>query len=138
MRNLKSLFPVVAIALLCTTINPTAKASAWDKKTIVTFDKSVEIPGQVLPAGTYIFTLLDSASGSRNIVQIWNEDQSQLIATTQTISTYVAQPFEGPVIRLQDYSPDSPMVIRSWFYPGETDGHEFVYSESQSQELASH
>jgi len=34
---------------------PGARADQWDKKkTIVTFNDAVEIPGQVLPAGTYV------------------------------------------------------------------------------------
>ena len=40
-----------------------AKADEWNKITVVTFNQPFEIPGvgaQVLPAGTYVFKLLDS------------------------------------------------------------------------------
>jgi len=37
---------------------------------VVTFSGPVEIPGKALPAGTYVFKLLDS-QGNRNIVQVF-------------------------------------------------------------------
>src|ERR1035441_1302094 len=57
--------------------SPAAKADPWNKKTTVTFSGPVEIPGVhlagwgVLPAGTYVFKILDSQS-DRHIVQIFN------------------------------------------------------------------
>ena len=50
-------------------IAPPAHADAWDKKTIVTFSSSVEVPGKVLPAGKYVMKLVDSPS-DRHIVRI--------------------------------------------------------------------
>jgi hypothetical protein len=70
----------LCIALLCAAFGASVRADEWDKKTVVTFGDSVEIPGQVLPAGTYVFRLADSAS-DRHIVQIWNADQTQILAT---------------------------------------------------------
>ena len=40
----------------------TAGADEWNKKTVLTFSQPVEIPGHVLPAGTYTFKLVDSMS----------------------------------------------------------------------------
>jgi len=42
---------LVTIVLLGATLAPSARADQWDKKTIVTFNDAVEIPGQVLPGG---------------------------------------------------------------------------------------
>lgn len=47
-----------------------AAAQTWDRKTYVTFNQPVEVPGKVLPPGTYVFKLLNSAS-DRDIVTIW-------------------------------------------------------------------
>jgi hypothetical protein len=41
---------------------PRAFADTWDQRTTFTFSDPVEIPGQVLEAGTYVFKLADSAS----------------------------------------------------------------------------
>ena len=49
-----------------------ATADLWDQRTIFTFSGPVEIPGQVLDAGTYVFKLADSSS-DRNIVQVFNK-----------------------------------------------------------------
>jgi len=38
------------------------------------------IPGQVLPPAKYVFKLADNQS-DRDIVQIFNEDQSKIITT---------------------------------------------------------
>lgn len=54
-----------------------AVADEWDQKTTVTFSQPVEIPGQVLPAGTYVFKLADSMS-DRNIVQVYNSEENHL------------------------------------------------------------
>src|SRR5258708_12348504 len=87
---------VVTIGLLGATFAPGARADQWNKKTIVTFNDAVEIPGQVLPAGTYVFRLADSIS-NRHIVQIWNADEDQVLATIMTIPNWR---FETP-----DHSP---------------------------------
>ena len=47
-----ALCTVLITMLFGATLAPGARADQWDKKTIVTFSDSVEIPGQVLPAGT--------------------------------------------------------------------------------------
>jgi len=63
---------------------PVAKADEWDKQTVLTFNEPVEVPGKVLPAGNYEFVLVRSDS-SRNLVQIFNADGTELYATVQTI-----------------------------------------------------
>jgi hypothetical protein len=72
-----------------------ATADEFDKKTVVTFNAPVEIPGKALPAGTYVFKLLDS-TGSRDIVQISDKDDKQLIATVLAIPDYRLQPADKP------------------------------------------
>src|ERR1700730_3742746 len=66
---------------------PPASADQSDKKTVFTFSAPVEIPGKVLPAGTYVFKLLDSTS-NRDIVQVWDKDEQHLIATMLALPDY--------------------------------------------------
>src|SRR5436309_2843283 len=76
------------VILVAFMIAPVAKADEWNKETIVRFSRAVEVPGQVLPAGKYVFKLADSQS-DRRIVQIFSEecsgntaeDLQQLLAT---------------------------------------------------------
>jgi hypothetical protein len=68
---------IVAVCFL-TVATISTRADQFNEKTIFTFSGPVEIPGfhgpTVLPAGTYVFQLLDSMS-DRSIVQIFNKDQ---------------------------------------------------------------
>ncbi|HZR26291.1 MAG TPA: hypothetical protein VFA59_22030 [Vicinamibacterales bacterium] len=112
-----------------------ARADEWDKKTVLTFSQPVEIPGRVLPAGTYMFKLADSMS-DRHIVQIFNADGSQIIATIMTIPDYRLKSTDETVIRFAEVPAGSPEAIRAWFYPGNTLGQEFVYPKSRAMQLA--
>jgi len=104
-------------------------------KTVLTFNQPVEIPGQVLPAGTYTFKLVDSIN-DRHVVQIFNADGSQIIATVLTIPDYRLQATDQTLIKFGEVPVGSPDVIRAWFYPGETVGQEFVYPKARATQLA--
>jgi hypothetical protein len=101
----------------------------------VTFNEPVEVPGHVLSAGTYWFALMDSQA-DRNIVQIWNEDRSQLIATTFTVPDYRLQPTDKTTITFDEKPGEQREAIQAWFYPGEDYGHEFVYPKTRALALA--
>jgi len=126
MKVWKALQISLCAGLLCVALGPNAKADDWDKKTIVTFGEPVEIPGQVLPAGTYIFKLLNSNS-NRHIVQVWNEESTQILATIMAIPDYRFDVADEPIFELEERSGDSPMALHSWFYPGEHTGQQIVY-----------
>src|ERR1700745_3550791 len=61
------------------------QAAEMDQFSNISFSQPVEIPGQTLPAGTYLFKLLNA--DNLNLVQISNLDGSHLYATLQTNST---------------------------------------------------
>ncbi len=130
MRIIKAFQLCVCAAVLCTFLGASANADTWDKKTVVTFGDSVEIPGQVLPPGTYVFKLANSIS-DRHIVQIWNEDQSQLIATLMTIPDYRPETPDRTIFDFDERPGDSPMAIHTWFYPGDTTGQQFLYPQNR-------
>jgi len=113
--------------LLCAAFAARTKADEWDKKTIVTFSDEVEIPGQILAPGTYVFKLADSSS-NRHIVQIWTEDQRELIATILAIPSQRVETRSRTLFTFDERPGNSPMAVKTWFYPGDTIGQEFVYS----------
>jgi LPXTG-motif cell wall-anchored protein len=133
-------FRVVA-TIICLTLGAFAlpcrvNADASDKKTIVTFSQPVEIPGvQVLPAGKYVFKLLDSSS-NRNIVQIFNKDQTHVYATILAIPNFRLRATDKTVITFGERAAGTPEAIRAWFYPGANWGREFVYPKTRAVELA--
>lgn len=111
---------------------PAARADDWDKLTVMTFNEPVEIPGKVLQAGTYVFKLLDSPS-DRNVVQIFTEDQKQLVATIMAIPDYRDEPAGKTIMTFDERPSGSPEALHSWFYPGDNYGFEFVYKKSEQQ-----
>ncbi|HKQ72621.1 MAG TPA: hypothetical protein VJ810_02760 [Blastocatellia bacterium] len=126
---------IFCLSLAALAFSASVKADAWNKKTILTFSQPVEVPGVVLPAGTYVFKLLDSAS-DRHIVQIFNEDQTHIYATILAIPNYRLQVTGKTVITFVERPAGEPPAIRAWFYPGDNFGQEFVYRKSRTVELA--
>jgi hypothetical protein len=135
MKAMKLLLTIGAAALFAVAGSRTAKADAWDQATKLTFSGPVEVPGLALPAGTYWFTLADSDS-DRNIVQVWNEDRTQLLKTILAIPDYRLQPTGKTVINFEERPRDAPEAIHSWFYPGANHGEEFVYPKTRAVQLA--
>jgi hypothetical protein len=112
-----------------------AQADQWNKKTVVTFSQPIEIPGKVLPAGTYTFQLLDTVS-YRHVVQVWNENGTELITTILAIPNYRLETTGETMMNFHERPGDSPSALRAWFYPGDRFGHEFVYPKQRAIQLA--
>ena len=135
MKFVKTIFAVFALTLLGAALAHGASADEWNKKTVMTFSQPVEIPGQILPAGTYTFVLADSPA-DRHIVQIFNADGSQIIATVLAINNYRLKPSGDSVVKFAERSGDNPEALKAWFYPGDNFGQEFVYPKQRAIELA--
>jgi hypothetical protein len=128
----------LGIGIVCVMLSSTAAAQVWDKKTTVTFSAPIEIPGigeRFLPAGTYVFRLLDALS-DRNVVQIFNKDESHLYATVLAIPNYRLKATDKTVMPFAERTAGAPQAIRAWFYPGDNFGQEFVYPKMRAVELA--
>jgi len=135
MKFIKTILAVLALTLFSVTLASGAGADTWNKKTVLTFSQPIEIPGQILPAGTYTFVLLDSPS-DRHIVQIFNADGSHLITTVLAINNYRLTPTGDTVIKFSERPGDNPEALKAWFYPGDNFGQEFVYPKSRAIQLA--
>src|SRR5437868_14929928 len=112
-----------------------AHADMSDQATQITFSQTVQIPGQVLPAGTYWF-LLANISEQQDVVQIYNSDRSKLYATLETASIERQEATDGTEMKLAEQESSKPDALVAWFYPGQTIGHEFLYSKGQEKQLA--
>ena len=126
------------LTLVAMTFAPSVNADEWDKKTTVTFNQPVEIPGvgaQILPAGTYVFKLLDSTS-NRHIVQVFNVEMDHVYATILTIPNFRLRSTDKTVMKFRERAAGQPQAIRAWFYPGRQWGDEFVYPRSRAIILA--
>jgi hypothetical protein len=128
------LFLFASVAVLGS-LMPMAKADDWDQKTIFTFSGPVEIPGQVLSAGTYVFKLANSSS-DRNIIQVFNRNENHLYGTFLAIPDYRLFPAGKPIITFEERAAGSPEAVKAWFYPGQNYGHAFVYPKPKAVALA--
>ncbi len=133
--------PILCLALMCAFVPSAAQADAWNRKTVVTFSGPVEIPGVhaagwgILPAGTYVFKILDSLS-DRHIVQIFNKEETQIYATILAIPNYRLKATDKTVMTFAERAAGEPEALRAWFYPGRNWGEEFVYPKSRAIALA--
>jgi LPXTG-motif cell wall-anchored protein len=136
MKTLKVFAFAICIAAVILALGIPANAQPLNQLTYFTFSAPVEIPGgRVLPAGKYAFTVLD-LGGSRNVVQIFNADQTRLLATVLTIPDYRQNPTDKPVIKFSETPQGGPPAIKEWFYPGDDYGQEFVYPKTRAVALA--
>jgi hypothetical protein len=126
---------ILLAGLAAATLLPAARADEWSQRTVITFSDSVEIPGQVLPAGTYVFKLANSQS-NRHIVQIFNKNENHLFGTFLAIPSYRQRPSEKTIIRFEERAAGSPQAVKAWFYPSRNYGHEFVYPKTEALALA--
>src|ERR1700751_884768 len=111
-----------------------AYADEADQATTKTFSAPVDIPGHVLPPGTYLFKLAND-DADVNVVQIFNSRGTKLYATLHTVPTERGNVAGHTVITLVE-QPGAPDALLRWFYPGSQTGNEFVYSDSEMKELA--
>jgi len=118
-------------------ILPAARADEYDQASQLTFSQPVQIPGRVLPAGTYWFVLADTSIANRNIIHIFNSDRSTLYATVSTITAERAQSSDHTALTFAERDSTQPSAILDWFYPGRKTGHEFLYAAQDENELAS-
>jgi hypothetical protein len=141
MKLFKALTGMCGVLLMGTLLTTAANADEWNEKTVVTFSGPVEIPGVhlagmgVLPAGTYVFKLLDSDS-DRHIVQIFNKEETKVYATILAIPNYRLKATGKTVITFSERPAGQPEALRAWFYPGMNSGQEFVYPKAKAMQIA--
>jgi hypothetical protein len=129
------LLAAAAVAFLAIAVLPVSKADEWDKKTIITVNEPILVPGKELQPGKYVMKLLNSPS-DRHIVQIFNEDQTQLQATILAFNNYKLTPSDKTELTYWETPAGSPPALRAWFYPGDNFGQEFAYPKDMAEKIA--
>ena len=132
MRNaigVSKLFSLAASAALGTAllvgIASTAKAESPMDRAVVTFDRPVEVPGRVLPPGSYVFKSI----GNDELVQVFSADQKHLFATVTVV------PQDRPAndtdnqchVDLGKVRADAPQEVEGFFLSGRATGFQFIY-----------
>jgi hypothetical protein len=118
-------FAALALSLMSSAFVPSLKASETDKKTVITVSQAIAVEKTVLPAGKYVLKLLNSSS-SRDIVQIYNAEETQLITTILAIPAYRQRPTGETMFSFYEAPAGQPSGLHTWFYPGDNSGFEFL------------
>jgi hypothetical protein len=121
---------ICSLFLLCSS----AMADPRNKKTMLTFREAVELPGVVLPPGTYVFKVADF--NYRDVVQVYNADESKILATVIGISAERQQTTDRTALRFGESRNASGDRLQTWFYPQEKTGREFPYTKKHPLHLA--
>jgi hyperosmotically inducible protein len=132
MARLTALRKLAPLALLACSTLP---ASTWNKLTHLKVHEPIAIPGAVLQPGEYVVKLVDSPS-NRHIVRFLNGDQNEVIATVLAVPNRRMRPSGETELGFYETPAGEPVALRSWFYPGDTFGQEFVYPEKQARRIA--
>lgn len=123
------------VAALACLMYSTAFAQPADKRTTFTFSGPIALPGVTLPAGQYLFRLADP-NGDRKIVQVLSADGNKAYGMFFSLSADRAEPASTPEVRFMETGAGMPAAIRTWWYPGERSGYEFIYPREQARRLA--
>jgi len=131
-----SLLGLAALSLMgLAGLNSVLNADEYDRKTVISISQPLEVPGVVLPPGTYVMRLFNSST-NRHIVQFMNERQNQQLALTFAISAERIRPAEKTILTMYEGSQGAPPAARTWFYPGDTVGQEFLYPHKQAVRIS--
>jgi hypothetical protein len=113
-----------------------AQGQPMDARTEFTFNQPVEMPGVTLPPGTYIFRFVDGTTG-RKVMQVQAKDaSSKTYGMFITINAQRPRPSDDAELRFLETPAGQPAAVKTWWYPGNTIGREFIYPKSQAARLA--
>ncbi len=111
------------------------QAQPEDKRTFFTFSGPIALPGVTLPAGRYIFRIVDTTT-SRKVIQVTSEDQKKPYAMMNTIPDTRRDPAKDATVAFYETAKGTPAAVKSWWYPGERDGYQFIYPRAQAKMIA--
>lgn len=124
-----------AVAVFVCLAAAPVSAQPLDKRTLFTFSGPVTLPGVTLPAGQYLFRLADPNSSSK-VVQVLNADGTKPYGLFFTIPAERLEPASSPEVHFMETAAGTPAAIRTWWYPGERRGYEFIFPKEQARRLA--
>jgi hypothetical protein len=136
MFRLKTTACAAAMLLTMSATPALAQGQPMDARTEFTFNQPVELPGVTLPAGTYIFRFVDGTTG-RKVMQVQAKDaSSKTFGMFLTINAQRPTPSDDAELRFLETPAGQPAAVKTWWYPGNTIGREFIYPKSQAIRLA--
>lgn len=135
-RLMTSAFAAAAMFTTLSAVPAHAQGGPMDARTEFTFNRPVELPGVTLPPGTYVFRFVDATTG-RKVMQVQAKDASnKTYGMFLTINAERPRPSDDAELRFLETPAGAPAAVKTWWYPGNTIGREFIYPKSQARRLA--
>ena len=106
-----------------------------DEMTYVTFSGPVDLPSVGLPAGTYIFRLADR-NDARNVIQVLSADGSKVYAMVEGVPATRPESTDQVMATFAEPGSGAPPAVRTFFFPHDTLGFEFMYPTQQAKHIA--
>ena len=113
-----------------------AQESVIDPHTEFTFNEPVELPGVTLQPGTYVFRFADANSSRKVMEVVAKERRRKTYGLFATAMVRRARPADHAEVRFMETPADTNQAVRTWWYPGNSIGREFIYPKSQARRLA--
>lgn len=133
MKLVATALAFAAIAAVAT--GAAAQQTNVSERTFLTFSSAVEMPGVTLQPGTYVFKLADTPS--RNVVQVWDQDEKNMIGHWLFVQAERPQVTEENVVMFRETREGATPAVQYWYFPGERIGKEFIYPREQAELIAS-
>src|SRR3954469_6520982 len=125
---------MLGLTLGVTLFASAAQAQPEDKRTFFTFSGPIALPGVTLPAGRYLFRIVDTTT-SRKVIQVLSDDQKKPYAMMNTINDTRRDPVKDGTVSFYEVARGTPASVKSWCYPGESIGYQFIYPRTQAKQL---
>jgi hypothetical protein len=109
-------------------------AQTHEKRTVFTFNRPVSLPGVTLPAGKYLFRIVDTDT-TRKVIQVLSGDGKTPYAMLHSIPDVRVEASGHPEVRFLETAKGTPSAVKTWWYPGERTGYEFIYPKEQARRL---
>ena len=124
-----------SVALLACVMATPSAAQPVDKRTLFTFSTPVAMPGVTLAPGQYLFRLANPESAA-HVIQVLDPDGKKPFGMFFALPAERTEPASKPEVRFMETPAGTPAAIKTWWYPGERSGYEFVYPKDQARRLA--
>jgi hypothetical protein len=135
MRSAKAIRTMLGLGLSATLFASAVQAQPEDKRTYFTFSGPIALPSVTLPAGRYLFRIVDTTA-SRKVIQVLDENQKKPYTMVNTIPDQRRDPAKDATVVFYESPRGTPAAVKSWWYPGESIGYQFIYPRAQAKQIA--
>jgi LPXTG-motif cell wall-anchored protein len=135
MSSMKIIRTICSVGVLVGLVATVALAETFDKRTVFTFNRPIALPGVTLPAGQYLFRLADPNSG-RKVIHVLSADGKKSYAILFSLEAERLEASGNPEVRFMETAKGQPSAVKTWWYPNERIGYEFIYPKEQARLLA--